>query len=116
MDEMFAPAIADQLRKRGHDVVSLHDAEYRDFQGRPDEEIFAIALKAGRAIVTENVSDFRRLQLAAHSAGDTSPVVIFTTDRQFPRGQRSTAGRLVRALDRMLRAGETPAEATFLQA
>ena len=37
LDEMYAPAIAEQLRARGHDVASVHDAAYRVLEGEPDE-------------------------------------------------------------------------------
>ena len=38
LDEMYAPAIAEQLRARGHDVASVHDAAYRALEGEPDHQ------------------------------------------------------------------------------
>ena len=61
LDEMYSPVVAEQLRARGHDAVSVHDPEYRYLEGAPDEEIFAAALAEERALVAENVPDFRRL-------------------------------------------------------
>ncbi|HLI60642.1 MAG TPA: DUF5615 family PIN-like protein [Solirubrobacteraceae bacterium] len=43
-DEMNAPAIAEQLRARGHDVASVHDPELRSLEGEPDEAIWARAI------------------------------------------------------------------------
>jgi len=43
LDEMYPPVVAEQLRARGHDVVSVHDPEYRWLEGAPDEEVFAAA-------------------------------------------------------------------------
>jgi hypothetical protein len=40
---MYAPAIAEQLRARGRDVASVHDAAYRTLEGEPDEEVWAAA-------------------------------------------------------------------------
>ena len=53
LDEMYAPAIAEQLRARGHDVASVHDAAYRALEGEPDEDVWAAALTDDRALVSE---------------------------------------------------------------
>jgi len=47
---MFPVTIAQQLRRRGHDSVSIHDIDYRWLEGLPDEEVFRIAAAEGRAI------------------------------------------------------------------
>ncbi len=61
LDEMYAPAIAEQLGARGHDAASVHDAAYRALEGEPDEQVWAAALADDRTLVSENVQDFRRL-------------------------------------------------------
>ena len=61
LDEMYAPAIADQLRARGHDVCSLHDPTYQGLEGEPDHKVWTAAIADDRALVTENVQDFRRI-------------------------------------------------------
>ena len=99
---MYAPVVAEQLRRRGHDVASVHGAEYRRLEGAPDEELFAVALAEDRALVTENVPDFRRLEADAHAGGKGHAVLIFTSNRRFPRGEPSTVGRLVEALDALM--------------
>ena len=106
LDEMWPPAIAAALRDRGHDVVAV--AERADLRGKPDEVIFADAVAAGRAIVTENVVDYRPLAAAALRAGRAAPTLILTSNRAFPRASRRTPGRLVVALDSLLSAGGAP--------
>ena len=58
LDEMYPATVAGQLRARGHDVVSLHDQDYRKLEGAPDIEVFAAATGEERVLVTENVPDF----------------------------------------------------------
>ena len=102
LDEMYSGAVAEQLRARGHDVVSIHDPTHRKLEGAPDQEVFATAVSQGRAVVTENVPDFRWLENEALASGGDPARLIFTTNRQFPRGDPATRGRLVLALDALL--------------
>lgn len=115
LDEMYAPAIAEQLRARGHDVASIHDPAYRALEGEPDEEVWAAAVADDRALVSENVQDFRRLEAAALARAQPSARLIFTTNRQFPRGDPATIGRLVTALDALLAAEPDLVTALFLK-
>ena len=59
--------------------------------------------------------DFRRIE--ANTLARAQPVarLIFTTDRQFPRGDPATLGRLVSALDALLAANPDLATALFLK-
>jgi hypothetical protein len=109
LDEMYPPVVAEQLRACGHDVVSVHDPDHRGLEGASDEEIFGAALAAERALVTENVPDYRRLESDALASGNVAPAMVFTSNRQFPRGEPGTTGRLVAALHTLL------SEATTLQ-
>lgn len=102
LDEMFPATVAEQLRARGHDVVSLHEGDYRRLEGAPDQDVFEAALADERALVTENVPDFSRLEIEALGRGEHRARLIFTTDRAFPRGKPATIGRLIRALDHLL--------------
>ena len=115
LDEMYAPAIAEQLRARGHDVASVHDPAYRALEGEPDAEVWAVAVADARALVSENVQDFRRLEADALARAQPLARLIFTTDRQFPRGDSATIGRLVTALDALLAAEPNVATALFLK-
>ena len=102
LDEMYPATLAEQLRARGHDVVSDHDADYGHLEGAADAEVFAAAIADDRALLTENVADFRRLETDALGRDVPCPRIIFTTNRQLPRGQAGTVGRLVLALDAAL--------------
>jgi hypothetical protein len=115
LDEMYALAIAEQLRARGRDVASVHDPEYRALEGEPDEEVWSAAIAADRVLVTENVQDFRRIETDALAGAQATARLIFTTDRQFPRGDPATIGRLVSALDALLDAEPDLATSLFLK-
>jgi hypothetical protein len=115
LDEMYAPVVAEQLRGRGHDVASVHDPEYRQLEGAPDEEIYAAALAEERALVTENVPDFQRLEADALARGEAHATIVFTSNRQFPRGEAGTTGRLVAALDALLSETTAPRGSLFLK-
>jgi hypothetical protein len=65
--------------------------------------VLAIAQREERTLVTENVRDYRRLEGALLAEGSHHAGLVYTTDRQFPRGDRATVGRLVQALDVLLR-------------
>ena len=116
LDEMYPATLAEQLRARGHDVVSTHDADYHHLEGVPDADVFAAAIVDGRALVTENVADFRRLETDALGRDAPCPRLIFTTNRQFPRGQAATVGRLVLALDAALAEPRAGSASFFLEA
>lgn len=115
LDEMFSGVLAQQVRRRGHDVVAIQDASCALLQGAGDRDVFEAALVERRTIVTEDVSVFRGLEIDAAAEGRAAPRLIFTTDRQFPRGDPATLGRLVLALDELLKSeAELPA-VTFLR-
>ena len=116
LDEMYPATLAEQLRARGHDVVSVHDADDHHLEGVPDAEVFAAAIADDRALITENVADFRRLETDALGRDAPSPRLIFTTNRQFPRGLAGTVGRLVLALDAALAEPREGSASFFLEA
>ncbi len=59
LDEQLSPQIAVLLRELGHDVQAV--TERPDLLGRSDRVIFEIASNEGRAVVTNNIKDFRPL-------------------------------------------------------
>ncbi len=115
LDEMYPPAVAVQLRARGHDVVSVHDPDYRRLEGAPDEKLLALTLTEDRALVTENVPDFRRLEAQALARGAPTPTLVFTSNRQFPRGEPGTTARLVEALAALITEGPPWSGSVFLE-
>jgi predicted nuclease of predicted toxin-antitoxin system len=115
LDEMYSSLVAEQLRARGYDVASVLDQTYYRLRGAPDAEVFATASAEQRVLVTENVADFRRLEDEAMASGRVHPGLIYTTNRQFPRGAPATLGRLVEALDRLLSEQLAVSSAIFLK-
>lgn len=59
LDEQLSPQIASMLRKAGFDVDAVADRQ--DFARRNDRIIFEAASREGRAVVTNNIKDFRPL-------------------------------------------------------
>ncbi|MGH9115722.1 MAG: DUF5615 family PIN-like protein [Acidimicrobiales bacterium] len=98
LDEMFSPAIAQQLRDKGYDVLAV--AADPALRALDDAELYEWARSHGRRVVTENVKDFRRLLW--REEGGAGPGVLLTSSRSFPRSRRSV-GVLVVALENWLR-------------
>lgn len=96
LDEMFSPAIGDELTARGIDCRAV--AADRLLRSLSDLEIFEAALLENRVIVTNNVPDFESLRRAREAAGGQVPGLIYTSDLTFPR-TRAYVSRLVAALE-----------------
>jgi hypothetical protein len=99
LDEHFSPEIARQLRDRGHDVIAV--GERADLRGRSDRVHFASLPDQRRAIVTRDLGDFRPLLAEALRAGSETYGLVCVS-RRFSLSREAT-GRLVRALDSLLR-------------
>lgn len=100
LDEMYAAAVAEQLRRRDHDVIAV--AERADLRGAPDEDLLAWARTEDRALVTDNQRDFIPIHHRCIASGHDHNGLILTTNRRFPRGQPGTTGELVVAIERFL--------------
>ena len=101
---MYPQAIAEQLARRGHDVDAV--TARPDLRGLDDRALFMHAQAESRTIVTENIVDFSRIADEQDGAGRAHHGLVLVNPARYPRGQRRTVGRLVRALDRLL--GEHP--------
>ena len=112
LDAMYTPAIAQQLRSRGHDVVAAKARP--DLADLDDPPLFAAAQVEERTVVTENVPDFLRLDDLYRQQGRGHDGLILTTDRRFDRGSDRHIGQLVRALDAFLRTQEAEPRAISL--
>jgi len=99
LDELYAKKLAEQLRARGHDVVSVK--ERPDLEGLRDEQLFPLLPAEQRAILTENWADYDRLMRRAADEGMTHYGVLFSSRHQLPRS-RETIGLYVRVLDDFL--------------
>jgi predicted nuclease of predicted toxin-antitoxin system len=100
IDEMYPPAIAEQLRRRDHDAVAV--TERPELRSLSDPAVFAAAQHEARAVVTENVADFIPLANAADQRGQPHHGLVLVDPMSYPRGARPTIGRMVTALDRLL--------------
>ena len=109
LDELYSKQIAEQLRERGHDAVSV--TERPDLHGLLDTDLFALMAAERRAILTENWADFGRELEKAATAEMTHHGVVFTSRQQLPRS-RDTIGLYVRVLDDFLE--RHPAEDALL--
>ncbi|MDQ2984364.1 MAG: DUF5615 family PIN-like protein [Actinomycetota bacterium] len=100
LDEHYSPKIAEDLRSRGHDVVSAKERE--DLRGVADRELWERFVAEERALLTENVADFMPLVREAAAAGDPHFGIVFTSPRSMPRSV-ATIGVYVERLDSFLR-------------
>lgn len=98
---MYSDVIAVELRVRGHDAVCVREV-IPALVGALDEEVLRNAAADERTLVTKNVRDYRPLETALLADGGHHHGIVYTTDRQFPRGDPQTVGRLVLALDALL--------------
>ncbi len=80
-DENFPLPVVDELRRLGHDVLTIHE-DGKSNQRFPDHAVLSAATKLERAILTTNRRHFIQLHLAsARHAG----IVACTYDPDFKR-------------------------------
>lgn len=88
LDAMYSPAIAEQLRRYGHDVIAAReDPALADL---PDPDLFVAAQADGRALVTENVGDFLLLDMLYREQGRAHAGLILTSNRGFRAGLQAS--------------------------
>ena len=98
VDEQLSPEISVMLRERGHDVISVLERD--DLKGRSDRAIFDAAAADGRAVITNNVKDFRPLAAECLARGESHHgLILLPPARSRTRAQVS---RLVGAIDSIL--------------
>ena len=98
LDEHLSPAIAEQLNRRGHDVVTAADA---GLAGLDDAQVLSAAARDQRAVVTNNIRDFRPLHAAylTMSTVHCGIVLVPTSKYSLARDQLRP---LIAALDNLL--------------
>ncbi|MGH3516080.1 MAG: DUF5615 family PIN-like protein [Haloechinothrix sp.] len=106
LDEMYHPRVAEELVKRGHEVVAV--AAEPERVGLPDEQVLMHATSEGYALVTENVRDCEVLRMQWLKEGRNCAGLIYTHRQRFPRDKR-WMGRLVTALDERMSSNTVPA-------
>lgn len=99
LDEMLSPVIARELRTRGHDVQSV--AGHPEREALSDPEVLALARAEQRAIVTNNVRDFRPMHVEAVMPGGTGHYGMIFMSGDYRR-TKSDIGRIIAALEAKL--------------
>ncbi len=95
LDEHFSPCIAEQLAARTVDAVAV--ASRPDLRTLPDPGILEAAAAEGRVLVTRNVADFVRLDVAWADSGRRHAGILYVATRRFPENA-SLVGALTSAL------------------
>lgn len=83
LDEMYPARLARSLREGGFDAEAVD--ERPALRGLADEELLAIAAREGRAVVTENVTDFMRLYGEWGSGGRPHAGIVIALSSRFVR-------------------------------
>lgn len=100
VDEMYPPALALQIRDRGHDAIAV--AERAELRSRPDPAVFEAAQTERRTVVTENIRDYVPLAAEWDRRGRLHHGLVLVHRGRYPRGAAGTIGRMVTELDRLL--------------
>jgi uncharacterized protein with PIN domain len=104
LDEQLSADIAEALRRHGHDVVAVQDAQRQDWRGLADADLFEIAQSEGRVLVTENVPHFRACADRFYAEGRGYHGLIYTSNKALPRHRHDEFVREVTArLHQLLR-------------
>jgi hypothetical protein len=99
LDEMLTPVIARKLCERGHDVEAV--AGHPGREALSDLEIMAVARAEHRAIVTNNLRDYRPLHYEAIMPGGQGHFGMTFMPSSYRRTKADT-GRIIAALEAKL--------------
>jgi predicted nuclease of predicted toxin-antitoxin system len=86
LDEMISPRIARELRGLAHDVQAIKK-DRPDLVGRTDQEIVQRMAIEWRAIVTNDIGDFRDIHERLMATGEDHAGMVFTFDATMPRSK-----------------------------
>src|SRR5580693_1476185 len=92
IDEMYPPAIAEQLRDRERDAEAV--TERPELRALADTDVFALAQHEQRAVVTENIDDFSVIADSYDQRGQTHFGLVLVPHSNYSRSPR-TIGRMV---------------------
>ena len=99
LDEMLSPAIARALRERGHDVVAVK--ERPEWVALSDHDLAAVARREQRAIVTNNLRDYRPLHAELAMPGGSGHIGLVFVPISYCL-TKTWIGRLISALEAKL--------------
>jgi len=88
LDEMLSGTIADQLRRRGYDVVAV--VEDVSLVSTSDEELLAHATEQQRVLVTANIADFAAIASDWRTGGRVHHGIVYVAYRTFGQDGRSS--------------------------
>jgi hypothetical protein len=99
LDEQLPPRIAVLLRERGYDVVAV--AERAHLVAAGDRALLELASSEGRAVITNNVKDFRPLAAERLARGrDHGGLILLPSSRT---RTRAVIERLADAIEIVMR-------------
>ena len=113
LDEHYPPSIAARLRELGQDTTAVQ--EEPGLRGLSDPELFSEAQRRERAVLTENVADFVRLDAEYRARQQPHWGLVLTSNRAFPRGDKATVGALIKSLDELLRKHSDAQPSSFVE-
>lgn len=99
LDEMLPATIAHELRARGHDVESIQGSPRWESMADPD--VMERARCERRAVITDNLRDYRRLHHSAVTSGGPGHFGMVFMPGGYAR-TRGDIGRIVAALETRL--------------
>jgi len=99
LGEDMSQRVAEGLRARGVDAVSVHEIG-RGNRRVPDEEQLGYAADQGRILVTYNRADFQALDARWRREGRQHAGILWCSERTIPR---RAVGALIRALEAVAR-------------
>jgi Domain of unknown function (DUF5615) len=99
LDEMLSPAIARELRSRGHDVEAI--GEHPEWCSFNDRQVTDLARREHRALVSDNLADMRPLHYEAITPGGPGDYGMVFVPGGHPR-TRADTGRIAAALEQKL--------------
>lgn len=99
VDEQLSPRIAVLLREAGHDVVAV--AERQELLGSSDATLLEVAADEGRAVITNNVKDFRPLAAERLARGSSHAGLVFIPSTR--TRTRATTAVLAAAVETVLK-------------
>lgn len=100
LDEHFFAQIAGLLRERGLEVEAI--TERKDLPEAPDGEVMEVAAREQRAVVTNNIKDFRPIAAKRLTDGSGHAGLILVPSRRGRR--REHTGALADAIEVLMRA------------
>lgn len=97
IDEMYGPAVTEQLRSAGHDAQHVLDVS---LGGVEDQQVLSSAATQDRVVVTENAVDFVPLLHKRITANQPVTAVVIVLKRTLPRDAGALAHQLAQRLCR----------------